>query len=429
MNFISRLVLTMALIFSAVPLLAAESDSLAVDKGETRRLNREEMHIRFVVAKADINKDYMGNEAVLERIVEWAENIQKDSTVNIVSVEFCGAVSPEGSVQFNHWLSVARMTALEKYVRSRVDIPEEIITRSDHYIAWDELKDMVLASDLPNKDDIMQILNSENTSTGNALDSRIGALKAMDGGKTWRIIFNRYFIHMRNAYMVIVTEKNERYYAQKLKIEKVQQSAAIPYTATTDIKKEPFGRSYVPTPPPVEVPDMYVKTNAVGLALLSANAGVEFELGRYMSVNVPVYYSAVDYFSPTVKFRNLSTQPELRVWPMTNKKGLYVGAHMGVGYYNFAFNGKNRYQDFEGKTPAIGGGLSLGYRLPISKDKRWNVEFALGAGVYPIHYDVFQNVDDVRDGQLQEARKGTYIGLDNVMVGVSYRIPMKKAGN
>ncbi len=419
----------MALIFSAVPLLAAESDSLAVDKGETRRLNREEMHIRFVVAKADINKDYMGNEAVLERIVEWAENIQKDSTVNIVSVEFCGAVSPEGSVQFNHWLSVARMTALEKYVRSRVDIPEEIITRSDHYIAWDELKDMVLASDLPNKDDIMQILNSENTSTGNALDSRIGALKAMDGGKTWRIIFNRYFIHMRNAYMVIVTEKNERYYAQKLKIEKVQQSAAIPYTATTDIKKEPFARSYVPTPPPVEVPDMYVKTNAVGLALLSANAGVEFELGRYMSVNVPVYYSAVDYFSPTVKFRNLSTQPELRVWPMTNKKGLYVGAHMGVGYYNFAFNGKNRYQDFEGKTPAIGGGLSLGYRLPISKDKRWNVEFALGAGVYPIHYDVFQNVDDVRDGQLQEARKGTYIGLDNVMVGVSYRIPMKKAGN
>ena len=419
----------MALIFSAVPLLASESDSLAVDKGETRRLNREEMHIRFVVAKADINKDYMGNEAVLERIVEWAENIQKDSTVNIVSVEFCGAVSPEGSVQFNHWLSVARMTALEKYVRSRVDIPEEIITRSDHYIAWDELKDMVLASDLPNKDDIMQILNSENTSTGNALDSRIGALKAMDGGKTWRIIFNRYFIHMRNAYMVIVTEKNERYYAQKLKIEKVQQSAAIPYTATTDIKKEPFVRSYVPTPLPVDVPNMYVKTNAVGLALLSANAGVEFELGRYMSVNVPVYYSAVDYFSTTVKFRNLSTQPELRVWPMTNKKGLYVGAHMGVGYYNFAFNGKNRYQDFEGKTPAIGGGLSLGYRLPISKDKRWNVEFALGAGVYPIYYDVFQNVDDVRDGQLQETRKGTYIGLDNVMVGVSYRIPMKKAGN
>ena len=87
MNFISRLVLTMALLFSAVPLLAKESDSLQVNKGRTRGVSREEMHIRFVVAKADINKDYMGNEEVLDRIVEWAENIQKDSTVNIISVE------------------------------------------------------------------------------------------------------------------------------------------------------------------------------------------------------------------------------------------------------------------------------------------------------------------------------------------------------
>lgn len=414
MNFISRIFLTIALIFSTASLMAAE---------------REEMHIRFVVAKADINKDYMGNEVVLDRIVEWAENIQKDSTVNIISVEFCGAVSPEGSVQFNHWLSMARLTALEKYVRSRVDIPEELITRSDHYIAWDELKEMILASDLPNKDDIMAILNSENTSTGNALDSRIGALKAMDGGKTWRIIFNRYFIHMRNAYMVIVTEKNEKYYAQKLKIENVQQSASIPMTATTWMKPEPITRSFVQTPPVADVPDMYVKTNGVGLALLSANVGVEFDLGRYMSVNVPVYYSAVDYFSSKIKFRNLSTQPELRIWPKTNKKGLYIGAHVGFGYYNFAFNSKYRYQDYQGKTPTIGGGLSLGYRLPISRDRRWNVEFALGAGVYPIHYDVFHNVDDVKDGQLQETRKGTYIGLDNVLIGVSYRIPMKRAEN
>ena len=416
----------MALIFSAVPLLALENDSLQVDKVVTRSQNREEMHIRFVVAKADINKDYMGNREVLDRIVEWAENIQKDSTVNIVSVEFCGAVSPEGSVPFNHWLSVARMTALEKYVRSRVDIPEELITRSDHYIAWDELKEMVMDSDLPNKDAIMKILNSENTSTGNNLDSRIGALKAMDGGKTWRIIFNRFFIHMRNAYMVIVTERNEEYYANRLRLDKVSNPLPLAMATMKGEEDRPLTRSVVPASP-VASPNMYVKTNAVGLALLSANAGVEFDLGRYMSVNIPVYYSAIDYFSPKVKFRNLSTQPELRVWPMTNKKGLYIGAHMGVGFYNFAFNGKNRYQDYAGKTPAIGGGLSLGYRLPISKDKRWNLEFALGAGAYPIRYDVFQNVDDVRDGQLIETSTGTYIGLDNVLLGISYRIPMKKS--
>ena len=413
----------MTLLMTAFPLSAMERDSLLVDKGSGRVLKREEMHIRFVVAKSDINKDYMDNEAVLNHIVEWADKIKKDSTVNIVSVEFCGAVSPEGGVQFNHWLSLARLTALEKYVRSRVDIPEELITRSDHYIAWNELKVMIQESDLSNKAEILDILNRENTSTGNDLDSRIGALKAMDGGKTWRTIFNRYFVHMRNAYMVIVTERNEKYYIPEV---------SHPDTLRAEQMHRPGIRkdsSVVQTPQPADTMNMYVKTNVAGLGLLMANAGVEFDLGRYLSVNIPVYYSAVDYFVPTVKFRILSTQPELRVWPMTNRKGLYLGAHMGFAYYNFAFNGDWRYQDHDGKSPTLGGGLSVGYRLPITKSKKWNLEFGLGAGIYPLHYDVFYNLNDVRDGLLYETRTSTYIGLDNIHIGISYRIPMNNRNN
>jgi hypothetical protein len=174
---------------------------------------------------------------------------------------------------------------------------------------------------------------------------------------------------------------------------------------------------------------MYVKTNVVGLALLNANLGVEFDLGNYLSLNIPVSYSAINYFKPTIKFRNFSLQPELRVWPMKNHDGLFVGAHMGFAYYNFAFDGDWRYQDHNGTTPTLGGGLSLGYRLPISKDKNWKLEFAVGAGVYPLHYDVFHNLPNVKEGMLYEVRKGNYIGLDNVTIGISYRIPYKKSPN
>ena len=82
---------------------------------------------------------------------------------------------------------------------------------------------------------------------------------------------------------------------------------------------------------------MHVKTNVVGLALLNLNAGVEFDLGNYLSVNVPISYSAVDCYKSTVKFRNFSLQPELRYWPMKNFDGLYIGAHLGFAYYE---NGK-----------------------------------------------------------------------------------------
>ena len=143
---------------------------------------REEMRIHFRASKTYIDKSYMNNDSALQQIVEWAEKRQRDSMVDVVSVAFYGACSPEGSVSFNHYLSSTRLSRLENYVRQRVNIPENIIIRNDNYIAWGELEQMVAESDIENKDDILAILRSENTSTGEQLDSRIHALKAMDNG-------------------------------------------------------------------------------------------------------------------------------------------------------------------------------------------------------------------------------------------------------
>jgi hypothetical protein len=388
---------------------------------------REEMRIHFRASKTYIDKSYMNNDSALQQIVEWAEKRQRDSMVDVVSVAFYGACSPEGSVSFNHYLSSTRLSRLENYVRQRVNIPEDIIVRNDHYIAWEELEKMVEESNIENKDEILAILRSENTSTGVQLDSRIRALKNMDNGKTWNMLLNRYFAHMRNAYMVIVTKKSEL--AERLEeLRTPMPLTKLPSDQNVDIKPA----SIIPAAVAAATKQshyMYVKTNIVGLALLNANVGIEFDLGNYLSFNLPVSYSAVNYFTPTIKFRNFSIQPELRVWPMKNNDGLFIGAHMGFAYYNFAFDGDWRYQDHDGKSPTLGGGLSLGYRLPISANKNWKLEFAVGAGFYPLHYDVFHNLKNVKEGVLYETRNGNYIGLDNVTIGISYRIPYKKNPN
>ena len=391
---------------------------------------REEMRIRYRVAKTYIDKTYMDNDMTLQSIVDWVEERQQDTMVKIVAVEFCGACSPEGSVPFNHYLSSTRLTRLENYVRQRIEIPEDIITRSDHYIAWGELEQMVEESDIENKDDILAILRSENTSVGEQLDSRIHALKAMDNGKTWRLIFDRYFAHLRNAYMVVVTEKSDlaKQYDSRLREMLTPVSLAEP-TRWQDVSVKPMAIVSPAVAAATQSHYMYVKTNLLGLALLNANVGVEFDLGNYLSFSLPISYSAVNYFKPTLKFRNFSVQPELRVWPMKNDDGLFVGAHMGFAYYNFAFDGDWRYQDHDGTSPTIGGGLSLGYRLPISANKNWKLEFAVGAGIYPLYYDVFYNLANVKEGKLHETRNGRYIGLDNVTIGISYRIPYKKNPN
>ena len=418
-NIIARCVMMLLLLVFGFQLdISAQTAEKVV---ETSELRRDAMRIRFVVAKCNINPNYMNNADSLKRIVEWIDKVQRDSMVDIVSVEFCGAVSPEGSVRFNHYLSNARLKVLERYVRSRIHIPEEIIVRNDNYIVWSELETMVENSDWENKDAILNIIRSENRSTGEVLDSRIGDLKRLDNGVTWMKLYRTFFADMRNAYTVIVTKKSQKAIdSERVALEPVPTRAvAFPEPAMKSLAMAPLTIA----PPTAEMRNMYVKTNVVGLALLMGNVGVEFDMGRYFSFSLPVYYSALNYFSHTTKFRTFAIQPELRYWPMKNDDGLFIGAHMGFAYYNFAFNGAGRYQDRNGTTPTLGGGLTLGYRMPISKDDRWKLELGIGAGVYPLHYDVFHND---YNGALYDTRKKTYIGLDNILVGISYKIPLKK---
>ena len=176
------------------------------------------------------------------------------------------------------------------------------------------------------------------------------------------------------------------------------------------------------------MPRLYVKTNMIGLALLSANLAVEVDLTRHWSVTLPVYYCAIDWFKSTIKFRNFTVQPEARYWfRHSANDGFFLGAHVGMAYYNFAFDGQYRYQDYRGRTPALGGGLSTGYRMPISShNKHWRIEFTIGAGIYPLDYSIFNNTPNVKDGQWVERRKKTYIGLDQTAVTLAYSFDLKK---
>jgi hypothetical protein len=174
--------------------------------------------------------------------------------------------------------------------------------------------------------------------------------------------------------------------------------------------------------------NLHIKTNTLGLGLAIANVAVEIDLAKHWSFTLPVYYSAWDYFKSTIKFRTFSVQPEFRYWLSDENDGFFAGAHFGLAYYNVAFDGDYRYQDHNCNTPAIGGGVSMGYRLPISKNNRWRVEFSLGAGAYTTHHDKFYNTPNTKGGLMKETIKKTYWGIDHAAVSFSYSFDLKKKG-
>ena len=386
--------------------------------------NRTEISVDFRVNSALIEPVYRENKDRLSEITSIFNKIKQDSTIIITQVAFCGSASPEGSYQLNCELARARLEALEDIVRREIDIPDSIITRDDSYISWGFLKEQIIKSSLPQKQSILDIIalkpNFVDYYGGRLIDHRIIKLQELDNGKIWDQLNSLFFERMRNAYVIFVTHKRDTI----TPIESI-----VPHTEATAYQIPDIDSVIIPKSQKsiTAVEDLtrklYIKTNTIGLGLAISNIAIEIDMSKHWSFAMFAYYSALNYTTSTIKFRTLAIQPELRYWFKENNQKFFLGAHFGYAQYNIAVNGNYRYQDHDGKSPAPGGGISVGYRMPISKDDKWHIEFALGAGVYGLRYDRFYNVNN---GKLIDTNRRTYWGIDNAAVNISYSFDLKK---
>ena len=171
--------------------------------------------------------------------------------------------------------------------------------------------------------------------------------------------------------------------------------------------------------------ESYLKTNVLAYPLLIPSLGYEWRPVNKFSFGAEGYYSAINWFSPNTKFRVLGLQAEARYWFRDNMYGPFTGIHFTFGWYNVATGGEYRYQDHQGKEPAYGTGLTLGYKVPFLPKLnrgRMGFEFTIGYGVMPLHYDMFYNVEN---GRKAGEGKKVYWGIDNAAINFVYRF----AGN
>ena len=379
-------------------------------------------HLRYVINRPEIDATFVDNNSRMNDMREFLSTLQRDTMLRVISVKFRGTASPDGAYDFNVWLSENRLRTFKELVRSYINIPDSIIHANTSDIPWDGFREKVAESDLPHRDEILAIIDEGPSLVpwfnNRRIDPRLLKLKSMYNGQVWETLKSPILRDLRFGDAIF------EYY-------RIQPGLTPVPAAFVD---RPFATPVLAPFTPFEIPDqeewiprLHLKTNLIGLALLSANVAVEVDLARHWSFTLPIYYCGMDWFKSTIKFRNFSIQPEFRYWfRRSDNDGFFLGAHMGLSYFNFAFDGKYRYQDYRGRTPAIGGGISAGYRMPISKNQRWRMEFTVGAGIYPVDYSLFDNTPDVRDGQWMERRKNTYIGLDQAAISFAYSFDLDR---
>ena len=114
----------------------------------------------FPVNQTVIYPDYRNNPYELGVIMQTIDIVKNDPNISITGIDIHGYASPEGSYTNNTRLAAGRAEALKEYVRRLYDFSPNIFTVQSTPEDWEGMKRWVEASDVTEKDAILDIVNS-----------------------------------------------------------------------------------------------------------------------------------------------------------------------------------------------------------------------------------------------------------------------------
>ena len=164
----------------------------------------DSLRIHFQQSKSLFNESEAGNSQFYGSLADLLE-MAKRKDVEIVSITVYGAASPEGGIGYNNGLSKRRADRIASYIAEvgggRIS-PEVIAVGRD----WKGLYDLAVAdSELPSREATLDLLCRLAMPNDKESEDRMFAqLKALDGGKPYRYMYNRLFPELRKAGVKVV---------------------------------------------------------------------------------------------------------------------------------------------------------------------------------------------------------------------------------
>lgn len=344
---------------------------------------RDSVLIHFRQSKVDIDPGYMNNEAAFRHAQQsLARYSQPDSNLVLLDVKVVGGASPEGSVRFNEWLSRERANRIYDYMSGRMMLPDSVGGRTLLGRDWEGLRAMVAADgNVPDRDEVLGVLDEiiERYRRGEKEgDHNLERLKAIGGGRPYGYMYRHLFPSLRESRVVLT-------FGRPFLQMPLMPGPGLPVECGV-YDAVPVGLSL-----PQREDDrpfyMALKSNMISDVLAIPEIGVEFYLGRNVSVVGNWCYGWWDNDRRHRYWRAYGGDLAVRWWfgraahekPLT---GHHVGVYGGLITYDFEFGGKG----WMGGRPGHNlwdrcmhhFGVEYGYSLPIAR--RFNIDFTLGLG-------------------------------------------------
>lgn len=368
--------------------------------------------------------EYMDNCIRLEGFVDRFRELREDKVMSKISkIHIVAGCSPEGSWSLNQVLSRNRAKCIREVLNGLIELPDSVVVEDAVGINWAALSAMVAADPkVPHQQEVLNIINNTPelyvSDHGVTKELRKDRLMKQFGGKAWDYMNIRFFPKLRSFYLKIDVSW-ELYEAAKkeveLEIRKAQRidSVAAPATDATecqtaiDVENTVF-KQYetveIQTPPAKKPFYMALKTNLLYDALLVPNLGVEFYLGKHLSLAANWQYAWWKSDPSSWYHRTYGGDIELRYYfgakaaekPL---QGWHAGVYGQILTYDFEWGNRG----YLGDRWSYAGGLSVGYSLPVAR--RLNMDFTLGAGYLWGEYKEYLPFDDCYVWQATKRRQ------------------------
>ena len=118
-------------------------------------------YIDFLVNRIDIVPSFRNNQVELDKIIATIDSVRNDSDITLNAISIKGFASPEGAYEKNENLAKNRTEALKLYVQKLYDFAPDFIETSYEAEDWATLRAFVSASELPNKKQILSLIDGE----------------------------------------------------------------------------------------------------------------------------------------------------------------------------------------------------------------------------------------------------------------------------
>ena len=148
--------------------------------------------LRYVINIPELDSTFVDNASRMSNIRDFLQQVRDDKLLRITDVKFRGTASPDGTYDFNVWLSENRLRTFKEFVRTYIDIPDSIIHANTSAIPWDEFRACVAASDIEHRDEVLAIIDEEPRLVpfynNRRIDARLLKLKKMYKGRVWEVL-------------------------------------------------------------------------------------------------------------------------------------------------------------------------------------------------------------------------------------------------